>query len=294
VREAAARMQCSNNLKQLILAVHNCHDVHHTLPTYFGVFPSGTNIYPWGANQTKMYGSWFVHLLPFVEQNNLWNFINADIQSSGWNQDHYATVSGGSYGQTVVQQYVGHTYVYQPFVGQTLGGYQADGIWINGAHDATFPLLQCPSDPTAVESGMVYNWWGATSYVANFNAFAAPNPNGVWAFPPRFDQITDGLSNTVFFGEAYANCDTIGRIALYSWYYHNFGIDWYQQPNTFMFQDQPLPKDCDNWRAQSNHVGGMNVALGDGSVRNVHPSVSQQTWTNALLPRDGQPLGSDW
>jgi prepilin-type processing-associated H-X9-DG protein len=61
-----------------------------------------------------------------------------------------------------------------------------------------------------------------------------------------------------------------------------------------MFQDRPLPKDCDNWRAQSPHRGGMNVALVDGSVRNVKAGISQQTWTYAMLPRDGQPLGTDW
>ena len=38
----------------------------------------------------------------------------------------------------------------------------------------------------------------------------------------------------------------------------------------------------------------MNVALMDGSVRNVSPSLSQQTWTNALNPADGQALGGDW
>jgi hypothetical protein len=38
----------------------------------------------------------------------------------------------------------------------------------------------------------------------------------------------------------------------------------------------------------------MNVALGDGSVRVVSPSISQSTWAAALLPRDGRPLGNDW
>jgi hypothetical protein len=60
-----------------------------------------------------------------------------------------------------------------------------------------------------------------------------------------------------------------------------------------MFQDQPRYSDCDNWRAQSNHRGGMNVTLADASVRVVHPGISQQTWTNALLPNDGQTLVLD-
>jgi hypothetical protein len=38
----------------------------------------------------------------------------------------------------------------------------------------------------------------------------------------------------------------------------------------------------------------MNVCLADGSVRRINASISQQTWTSALLPDDGNPLGSDW
>ena len=65
------------------------------------------------------------------------------------------------------------------------------------------------------------------------------------------------------------------------------------------FQVRPLkflasPGACDKRLASSGHTGGMNVCLADGSVRNVSPAISQQTWTFALLPRDGQPLGTDW
>jgi prepilin-type processing-associated H-X9-DG protein len=104
----------------------------------------------------------------------------------------------------------------------------------------------------------------------------------------------DGTSNTVLYGEGYANCDTIGRIALYSWYYHNFGIDWYQNPNTYMFQTNPNVNLCNNWTAQAGHPSGMNVCLADGSVRMVNGSMSQATWTSAMLPADGMALGADW
>ena len=64
VREAAARMQSSNNLKQLGLALHNYHSAHSCIPPMFGTVPQG------GSNLAG--GSIFYHLLPFIEQDNLY------------------------------------------------------------------------------------------------------------------------------------------------------------------------------------------------------------------------------
>jgi prepilin-type processing-associated H-X9-DG protein len=258
--------------------------------------PYGGSEYPDSPpeNKTKVYGSWFAHLLPFVEQDNLYKNIAAEIQASGWNHDYWDVSDAGTPGGVVVQHFNGHDFVYQSYSGGNYVGYHPHGIWIDGVHQARFKVLQCPSDPTAVNNGLVYNWWGATNYLANYNAWT-PDPGfGLWAPPVNMANFTDGTSNTVLFGEGYQNCDSIGRIALYSWYYHNFGLDWYNQADTLMFQDRPAVKDCDNWRAQSNHSSGLNVALADGSVRIAHAGVSQGTWTGALLPRDGNVLGTDW
>src|SRR5262249_26129735 len=68
VREAAARLQCGNNLKQYGIACHSYHDVYHYFP------PGGklgqTN-WDWGNDQ----GSWLVYTLPFMEQDNLFKQI---------------------------------------------------------------------------------------------------------------------------------------------------------------------------------------------------------------------------
>jgi hypothetical protein len=62
-----------------------------------------------------------------------------------------------------------------------------------------------------------------------------------------------------------------------------------------MFQVQPdWVHACDSTRAQSPHAGGIDVCLGDGSVRFVSAGISPATWANACDPRDGAPLGSDW
>src|SRR5262245_50838992 len=266
VREAAYRMKCQNNLKQLGLAMHNFHEAYHRLPTYFGVFPGGAGaggyIYPGypPENRLKMYGSWFAHLMPFVEQDNLYKKTMSDITSSGWNEPHWDTPPAYTGGGIVVDQYNGHDYIYQQYNQSGGAGYHVDGIWIDGVHEATFKVLICPSDPTA-DGDLVYDYWGATNYLANYNALSADPAQGVWARPVTLNNFKDGTSNCVLFGEGYATCDRIGRIALYSWFYHNFGLDWYQTANTNMFQDSPHVALCDNWRAQSGHTGGMNVCL---------------------------------
>ena len=299
VREAASRAECQSNLRELAIAVHNFAQTNGSLPTYFGVYPpSGADVYPNypAENGRKMYGGWFAHLLPFVEQDNVYRKTLADIQASGWNQPHWdVPPSGCKPGQIIVDPYNGHVYIYQDCTGGTPGqGYHDDGIWIDGVHQATYKVLRCGSDPTETPRGLVYGWWGATNYLANFNAWAVNPTWGIWALPVTWQNFPDGTSATVLFSEGYADCDRIGRIALYSWFYHNFGLDWYQQPNTLMFQDRPLVKDCDNWRAQSGHRRGINVCLADGSVRVVSPAISQATWSAALLPNDGAVLGPDW
>ena len=292
VREAAAKAECQNHLKQLGLAVHNFHNEEGRMPPYFGVNAGDPR--PWlPENLSKPHGGWFLHLLPYVEQTNLQQMVRQEVQSANYNRWRclkYAPVQGG--GKVVIRKYNGHSYVYRTSSHRCLQS-EAHGIWIRGAHDATFKVLQCPSDPTRTGNSRVYNHWGATNYLANFNAWSL-QPRGVYSSPIIFPQIIDGTSNTVLFGEGYANCDGVGRIALHSWWYHNFGIDWYQIANTKAFQHNPPVKSCDNWRAQSAHKGGMNVGLGDGSVRQVSPSVMQLTWRNLLLGNDGNAIGSDF
>ena len=72
VREAAARARCQNNLKQLGLACHNYHDVHHHLPPG-GVF-NPAFVVPLPQEKYNQ-GGWTVYVLPFMEQDNLYQKI---------------------------------------------------------------------------------------------------------------------------------------------------------------------------------------------------------------------------
>lgn len=294
MRDAAARARCQNNFKQLAIAVHHHHDTYGLMPQYFGV-EGGRYPYPsWPAeNLKRVYGGWFAHLLPFVEQNNLYSFIQAEVMQSGRNEPECLAYAGGG-GGTVVVHYNGHDYVY--YLGPYCTNEIPHGIWLDGSHQAAFKILQCSADPTVQnDSGLIYGgYWGSTNYLANFNAWVSDRNDGVWGQAVSFANFTDGTSNTVLFGEGYRDCDRIGRIALYSWFYHNFGLDWYMQSNTLMFQTNPHPRDCDNWRTQSGHPMGIHVGMADGSVRPVKTGISQATWDAILLPRDGTIPGNDW
>lgn len=92
VREAAARTQCQNNLKQMGLALHSFHDAQKRLPpggandkVPFGTHPSGSG---WGS-------SWLVYILPYIEQQAIFNKLLFD-GGSGWNHANNASVINGA------------------------------------------------------------------------------------------------------------------------------------------------------------------------------------------------------
>jgi prepilin-type N-terminal cleavage/methylation domain-containing protein len=266
VRESAASTQCKNNLKQLVTAVHHFHEQRRTMPPYFGIYPgrNGTTSPALESNGSRrsVYGSWFAHLLPYVEQQNLYNVLQGDVTATGYNENQCP--GGWQPCNPVPTTINGH--IISTCSGNTCpSGVVNYGIWKNGVHEARYPVLRCPSDPSNPD-GLVYNSWGATNYLANWHAFGNEK-NGVFTPPQRFTQLTDGTSNVLLFAEAYAWCDGVGRIALYSaGYYHNFGLDPTGQPNTLMFQVQPGlktgPGGVDSWRAQTPH-SAMNVALAE-------------------------------
>jgi prepilin-type processing-associated H-X9-DG protein len=79
-REASRRSQCTNNLKQIGLAMHNYHSAHNTFPPAFSQSPDG-----------KPLLSWRVHILPYLEQNTLYNEFHKD---EPWDSEHNKTLIG--------------------------------------------------------------------------------------------------------------------------------------------------------------------------------------------------------
>jgi prepilin-type N-terminal cleavage/methylation domain-containing protein len=267
VREAAARIQCGNNLRQLGLATHNCHDQIGKLPPLSGRFP-GT------AAQGGPWGNALFYLLPYIEQDNLYK----------------ATANG-------------NPIVYTPWVNQP------NGVPVYNAPVKTY---QCPSDPSMNASGSdaFTNSWGGSSYAQNAQVFGTVNGaaggltdwEGAARIPASFQ---DGTSNTILFAEKYAACGNGGtqRGALWDRWDRDqwipaFAVSWDGNsvgPNSkFVVKPLPFQSNCNYNIASTAHTGGMNVALGDASTRNLNQGLSATTWWSACTPSGGEVLGSDW
>jgi prepilin-type N-terminal cleavage/methylation domain-containing protein len=295
VREAAARTQCTNNLKQLGLAVHHSNDAYKKLPPVHGWFPAVKNVPQAGGG----YGSVLFHLLPFLEQGAL----------------HKASFGTYTIAGAPVQAYT-----------------PIENAAVYGTPIAVF---QCPADPSMTDghpSGMTA---GGASYAANFFAFgtaAGSYPNGIgnppyqvaswdWWGANRIPRnFPDGTSNTILFTEKYARCEhppgtttgggnmwahsgTAGVASGQSWWPVVMAPDYVKyNPNCYgltagaMFQVQPSPilVSCDWTRASTAHAGAIQAGLADGSVRSVSQSVSYATWWFAFTPAGGEVMPNDW
>jgi prepilin-type N-terminal cleavage/methylation domain-containing protein/prepilin-type processing-associated H-X9-DG protein len=279
VREAANRMSCSNNIKQISLATVNCADQHE------GNLPVGMGMYPyhgrdWNGNDWRDvpfsgYGSTLFHILPYVEQDGL-----------------YKSSIGGGAGWA--------------------GGPQTYSCWAN-PQIVTMPVKSytCPSDPTATNGVNTVTGWATTSYAYNYQIFGLDWDLQGKRYPAS---IIDGTSNTIFFTEKFAtpsrdpwSLNWSGNV-WWEWA-PKFAADvtgpqskFLVQP-TIMYCDTTLvvpellggaPQNICQFVATSPHSGGINVGLADGSVRYVNQAVSGTTWWAATTPTGGEALGADW
>ncbi len=262
VREAAARISDANNLKQMSLALHSCNDANGKLPPGVGWFPSSGNYNNGGA--PAAHGTALYFILPYIEGGNIYN----NTASYSWQSS------------SVVKSYIS------------------------------------PGDSTMPPSGIINSLGGSrggTSYTANWYVFGGtdtPNTDsngtgGTAAIPKSYP---DGTSNTIVWIERYSQCGGVGHIwgedgqgagpygDLYSPTWWTAGVNGYGNGGTLVQppQFQPAVANCNAPQVQGFYAGGIMVGLGDGSVRLVNSGISQQTWSYAVFPNDGQPLGSDW
>ena len=176
-----------------------------------------------------------------------------------------------------------------PFIEQANAYQQAGGdVTKNSTYGIVIPTFLNPKDSSAPPGSRYKGWLATTSYAANWMVFG--HTDGGTASIPR--TFLDGTSNTLVFAERYQMCNgnpcAWGYSGLYYW------APMFAFYNKGKFQNMPKQNECNPALPQSTDSAGIQVALGDGSVRLVSESISSETWWNATDPADGNPLGPDW
>jgi prepilin-type N-terminal cleavage/methylation domain-containing protein len=284
VREAAARMTCTNNLKQITLATIGIADANN------GNLPPGIGLYPNQQPATNNgNGGLFFHILPYIEQGNLYN---SSLIIDGRN---------------------GNLPTYTEW-----GPANAQGVGVQNSPNLKTYI--CPADATQPQWAAQKSSWGQGSngsYGHNGQVFRQTYWGVAYTRFPA--SITDGTSSTIFFSEKVA-------YSAYGNYNDNFWPDWgpvfsssdegdpvypavitpqlsvrASGPNGSAVLPNGLPCDgntnlagCVNGGIASTFHNAIQTAMGDGSVRSVSSGVSNLTWWSALTPNGGEVLGSDW
>ena len=293
VREAANRSTCTNNLKQIGIAVHALHDTYQKLPPAEGALP---------GMSLQNFGSITFWMLPFIEQKGIYD----------------AALVGGVYNSgNADRTYVIKTYLCPSDPSQ--GDNHSPGGWAlcsYAANSLAFSKATCdtPGNP------MTCYVHGPAVTNGNYSTALLPITTGGKIIPANFP---DGTSNTVFFTEKYGICSPDGNG-------DNGGNQWasrfeaqtspyigYQAPNAGLaygtntagsqaniygtaglFQVRPVPwlgaGGCKPGIASTGHTSGIQTLLGDGSVRSCNQGMTATTWWLAMVPDDGTPLPTDW
>jgi prepilin-type N-terminal cleavage/methylation domain-containing protein/prepilin-type processing-associated H-X9-DG protein len=287
VREAAARMSCSNNLKQMGLAMHSYHDVNHVFPLG-GVTNNVCCTYEGGP-------SWAIAILPYLEQGNLYQLYNpAQTTENAANQQLRTTVvkvyncpSDSRAGQ-VMAPVSGPSALYSPALTYATSSYKgvAGMAGESNGFDDPFGAEQYPSSwrgvlhagadikyPTAGAGGAAAGPWSKWNASGNYNARES------------IASITDGTSNTLMIGE-YATTTTLGRGPYWAYEFTGYIMgDVYSPPqsraliadfdrcsNTSLWPGTTGNQPCKRAFA-SFHTGVINFAFCDGSVRAISPNI---------------------
>jgi prepilin-type N-terminal cleavage/methylation domain-containing protein len=288
VREAAARVQCQNNLKQLALACHNY------ASSYRDRFPS----YCVGTTDSSGYETSVLYwsLLPYIEQQPLYAQLGK---------------TGGNYFGVY---YPLNLYAFSPPV--IIYGCPSDPTFGNGVSPVGLGLVSYQAN---------FQVFGNPASGDNAGENGLAPPENCAGFPNLRSSFRDGTSNTILFAEAYAQRPPQGGDA--GSYYACAGWDADFGP-IFAFGSADGKTNYSNgmtnggpaatgvvgpasvfisvsptdWLAATSyrgvtvalHTGTMSVALADGSVRGLSVGMSGTTWWALCTPGAGDLPGSDW
>lgn len=275
-REAARRSDCTNKLKQLVLATHNHHDTYQTLPRNYD-----PNAYGYDNNGRGW--SWIAQTLPFLEQRALYDSTGIAQTPDPDTFANRATAFG-----TPLK-------AVQCPSDNTIG----DGTATGGRANVSIRV-----GLTSYKGVCGSNWgWGSfqnTGPSGNNNGLDAGdgifsrNDGGTKPSPKRrnFADITDGLSNTYMIGE-----DLSGLNQHCSWPHSNHATGTCAIPlNNGLVAGQPgynSPGSWDNlYSFRSRHPGGGQFAMADGSARFVSETIDLTVYRQLATRSGGEAVSN--
>lgn len=317
VREAAARMKCSNNLKQIGLANMNYESTNGTfLP---GISRNGC-----------CWGTWMIPVLPYMEQQSLFN-IYVGFGGQGYTTlgaaPRYAAAPNDAVSTKRLPTFTCPSDTPQNWAGGTLTmhNYVLNAGNTN-LYGASMPF-NCTGGSTVGANGCVtnggapFNWFNDPAAIAAGGDsspadYTNGNPAaGLMGKPQTIASISDGTSNTVCAAEIIQGPSS-GDIRGFTWWGGAAGFTTYQTPNNDNAPDVMTGGGCGDATitgyarspkmpctttstdtlarmqlARSRHTGGVNAAMCDGSIRFVTNSVDLAAWRAAGTSRGGEAIG---
>ena len=262
VREAAARTQCQNNLKQIGVGLHNYHSAFKAFPP----MSRWASDSPQAASGQEERANLFYYILPYIEQDGVYrlspyrNVRNPAI-------DDAATAANAFGAKTIPIYLCPSDFTNTPAPTWSNG-------WVVGNYAANHDAFHYPND-----GGWMSNWHLTNSYVARLT--------GTFA---------DGTSNTIGVAEAYAKCSSWGTLWAHETVtpeWHAMFNDWQARGPASKFQVQPTVAQCNVYVPQTPHSAGIQVLLMDGSVRNIGANIDPNIWAAALTPQGGEVFTLD-
>lgn len=262
-REAARRMQCSNNLKQFGLAMHNYHDVHKKFCNQFQYFGRDGGIRPQSATRWDGTGfNWTVFILPFMEQGNIYNQFdqNYDILENTVTRNIVTAASQTSWARCP-SDVAPETVTWGDIPNQPASSYKVSVGSYN--YSSTYAW------PSTVANGM----------------FALDKYNGI-------RDVVDGTSNTIMVGEASYFHQTYGR--LYGFKRASDSRTLHPQHCSAVGETAMNPPLTASGAIRSKafsslHTGGAQFVFADGSVHFISESI--QMTNHSLSGPGAAPIG---